>query len=365
MEDALRAYLYALKTRADQGNTLRVSLYALKTRADQGKENTVLSHEQAFLMKPKVDFCFKELMEDAEVRKGFISALLGIRPEEIVWTKLLPTHLRKEHPEDKLGILDIRVSILEHVKGKDDSSESESQMDLEIQLAPFPLWPERSIFYLSKMFTGEIHKGQDYEVLQKCIHVGILDFMLFEEDDEFYSCFHLWEDHRRRMYSDKLEIHILELPKLKERDYPDTELLNWARFFNAEQKEEFEMAAEASPYVKKAFERLMDISEDEEKRLEYEAREKAIRDHNYLMNYNLKRGLEEGREQGLQQGLKQGLEQGVQQGLKQGLEQSTKAFIEMCQDDSYSKEETISRLVRRLSLSPEAAKEYLEKYWKA
>lgn len=31
-----------------------------------------------FIMKPKVDFCFKELMEDAEVRKGFIAAVLHI-----------------------------------------------------------------------------------------------------------------------------------------------------------------------------------------------------------------------------------------------------------------------------------------------
>ncbi len=36
-----------------------------------------MSNEQTFLMKPKVDFCFKELMGDAEIRKGFISALLG------------------------------------------------------------------------------------------------------------------------------------------------------------------------------------------------------------------------------------------------------------------------------------------------
>ena len=91
-----------------------------------------MSNEQTFLMKPKVDFCFKELMEDAEVRKGFISALLGVKPEEIEHTVLLPTHLRQEHPEDKLGI----------------------------QLAPFPLWPERSVFYLAKMYTGEIQKGR-------------------------------------------------------------------------------------------------------------------------------------------------------------------------------------------------------------
>lgn len=36
-----------------------------------------------FIMKPKVDFCFRELMADAKVRQGFIGALLGVDPEEV------------------------------------------------------------------------------------------------------------------------------------------------------------------------------------------------------------------------------------------------------------------------------------------
>lgn len=41
---------------------------------------------------------------------------------------------------------------------------------------------------------------------------------------------------RRRMYSDKLELHIPELPKLAKREYPQTELLKWASFFSAEKR---------------------------------------------------------------------------------------------------------------------------------
>ena len=48
----------------------------------------------------------------------------------------------------------------------------------------------------------------------------------------------------RKLYSDKFEIHTLELPKLAKHDYPETELLKWLQFINAETKEEFEMAAE-------------------------------------------------------------------------------------------------------------------------
>ena len=65
--------------------------------------------DEDFIMKPKVDFCFKELMEEAEVRKGFSAAVLHIPPEDIAETLLLPTNLRKKYEEDKLGILDVRV----------------------------------------------------------------------------------------------------------------------------------------------------------------------------------------------------------------------------------------------------------------
>lgn len=295
--------------------------------------------KEIFLMKPKVDFCFKELMEDSEVRRGFISALLGVAPEEIVHTELRPTHLRKEHAEDKLGILDVRVL----VNGK-------TQMDIEIQMMSFPQWPERSLYYLGKMYVDQIKEGEEYSVLQKCIHVGLLDFILFEEDEEFYSRFHLWEDTRRRMYIDKLEIHVLELPKLAGRKYPETELLKWARFFNAEKKEEFEMTAETNPYINRAYERLTKISADEEKRWEYEAREKAIRDHNWMMKCS--------REEGLKEGLKEGLEQGRKAALEQGIQ----IFILDNLEEQVPKDRILSKMVRRFELSMEQAEELYLKY---
>ena len=82
--------------------------------------------------------------------------------------------------------------------------------------------------------------------------LGILNFIMFD-DEEYYSHFHFWSDKGRKLYSDKFEIHTLELPKLAKHDYPETELLKWLQFINAETEEEFEMAAEKSEYIKKAY----------------------------------------------------------------------------------------------------------------
>ncbi len=47
-----------------------------------------------FLMKPKVDFAFKEIMADSMTRVGFLSAILKLDPKDIKETHLINTNLR-------------------------------------------------------------------------------------------------------------------------------------------------------------------------------------------------------------------------------------------------------------------------------
>ena len=68
-------------------------------------------NREEFIMLPTVDFCFKELMQNARVRQGMIAALLGVEPEEIEETILLPTILHTEYYRTmKYGILDVKVT---------------------------------------------------------------------------------------------------------------------------------------------------------------------------------------------------------------------------------------------------------------
>ena len=65
-----------------------------------------------------------------------------------------------------------------------------------------------------------------------------------------------------------------------------------------------------SEYIEEAYRELERMSADERARLEYEARQKAIRDHEAIMSSAWNRGLQEGREQGAKEGREQGIEQG-------------------------------------------------------
>lgn len=234
-------------------------------------EKETKKQEEKFLMLPSVDFCFQELMEDKEILKGFCGAILRVAPEEIVEIELLPKQLRKKYKEEKYGILDVHIRL-----------NNGDRMNIEMQSTSYDYWQERSLFYLSKMYVEQIQQGEDYDSLKKCIHVGILNFNLFRHN-RYYSRFHIWEDTSREMYTDKFEIHILELTKIAQYEYSQTELLRWAKFFGAKSREEMQMLAEQDKYIDKAYRRLEEMSADEQKRWEYEMRQKAIRDQRHML----------------------------------------------------------------------------------
>ncbi len=247
--------------------------------------------DDKFIMLPTVDVCFKSLMNNPKVRKGFIAALLNVTPETIAETTLLPTALRQDYPDDKLGILDVRVLM-----------EDRQQFDMEMQVAYFEYWDARILFYLSKIFTDQLKKGEPYENLKKCIHVSILDFIYFEDDDDCHRTICFCDEKTGKKYTDLMEIQILELRKLPKELKNDPDILNWMRFLGGKTRREFEAMAKKDEYIEEAYRELEKLSADEQAKLEYEAREKAIRDHNSQMNSALKRGIQRGMEKGIEKG---------------------------------------------------------------
>ena len=67
------------------------------------------------------------------------------------------------------------------------------------------------------------------------------------------------------------------------------------------------MVAEKNVYIGSAYRHLQVISQDEEKRMEYEAREKAIRDYNQGMFEAEQRGELRGRAEGRLEGERNGI----------------------------------------------------------
>lgn len=257
-------------------------------------------------MSLKVDFAFKELMNNDKVRKGFIAAVLHIDAEDIILTTILNTYLRKEHKDDKLGILDVRVEMNGNI-----------EIDIEIQVVPFKYWAERTLFYNSKMYVETIEAGKKYSVLKKVISISILNFNLLDEKD-FYNSFHIRNDKTYSIFTDMMEWHTIELLKLPENIKNTNDLLElWAGFIkkSGEDKELIKMIATKNTYLQAAYDELEKISADKQKRMEYEARQKAL----YAFNTSMEEAEQRGIEQGIAQGIAQGIEKGKYEIAKEAL----------------------------------------------
>lgn len=103
--------------------------------------------------------------------------------------------------------------------------------------------------------------------------------------------------------------------------------------------------ANTNEYIDEAYSTLLKLSADDKKRLEYESREKAIRDYNSQM-HSAERS-----------GIKQGIAIGEERG-------EAKQIIEMGQDFGLSDNDILERLQAKLHLPLNNAKEYLEKFGK-
>ena len=163
-----------------------------------------------------------------------------------------------------------------------------------MQNAFFAFWPNRVLFSLGKMYTSQLKEGEGYENLKQCVHVSILNFIHFPDDNICFRAISFCEEGTGKIYTDKMKIYVLELPKLPPEQKNEKDIIRWMRFLRAKSRKEFEKMAERDEYIQEAYEALKRMSADEKKRLEYEAREKALRDYNTQMYSAEKRGIEAG-----------------------------------------------------------------------
>ena len=153
---------------------------------------------------------------------------------------------------------------------------------------------------------------------EKCVHVSILDFIHFPQDEKCCRKIVFCDAKTGEQYTDLMELHILELKKLPPEDQNEGGIIRWMRFLGGKNRKEFEDMAKKDEYIEEAYNELKKLSLDDQKRLEYELRQKAVRDHNMMMKSAEKRGLEIGKEIGKKEGEQTALRRIVDHQLKAG-----------------------------------------------
>ena len=99
------------------------------------------------------------------------------------------------------------------------------------------------------------------------------------------------------------------------------------------------MPARENVYIQRAYDVLEEISADEQKRIEYNTRQKWLYDYNTMMEENLQRGIQIGEERGIAIGEERGRQQGIAIGEERGINNTKKEMSERMKDLGYTEEQ--------------------------
>ena len=150
---------------------------------------------------------------------------------------------------------------------------------------PHPFFPERLLFYWSKVYGAGIQKGMKYSSLSRVYSITFLNASLFKNTEDFLTTFLLLDKKTGKIQlTDHLEMHIIELEKIgKNLSGIHTKLESWAYFFREVHnltEDALQDLRSKNPMIEKAIEELEYLSQDDKNRQLYEEQLKAELDYN-------------------------------------------------------------------------------------
>ena len=118
----------------------------------------------------------------------------------------------------------------------------------------------------NKVLRDQLNQGQGYNEIKPVIHIGFLNYTLFEECPEFYATYKLINVKNHHVYSDNLTLSVVDLTKIESAAEEDKEyqIDKWAALFKAKTWEELRMIADKNVYLNEASETMYQMSADEQ-----------------------------------------------------------------------------------------------------
>ena len=240
------------------------------------------------MLSPKLDVVFQRLFGELgseKITKGFVEKILGEKIERVELSK--NPILRRETVHGKLGVLDVLVEF-----------NANEKINLEMQVAEVNDMPERILYYWSRLYTRGLKKGNQYDRLQRTIVILITEYELkgLEELGYHTEWKIIEEKERKKILTDKLEIHILELNKIRGKEQEEDELLDWLFFIDNPESERVKEAMKENEELQEAKEKLSQMSEEEEMQRLAWWREKALHDEASAKGMGKREGIEIGKQ---------------------------------------------------------------------
>ena len=246
------------------------------------------------------DYVFRKIFGEKNVDSlaDFLSAVLDMPEGELAELVVDDPNLYPERKGGKAGELDIRVR-----------TKSGNILNIEIQINPEHSFGKRIAYYNSRIFSGQLARGDDYSILHRTVSVVIADFLLIAENNDCANRFQWYNIANGTLLTDVQEINTLELTKLSGTD-DGTKLWPWLRLLKLKKEDEMVEVASENIAMKNVIVTLREMSADEAERRLAEAREKEARDRRsaYLSGETAgeARGIEIGEARGIEVGKARG-----------------------------------------------------------
>ena len=269
-------------------------------------------------LSPKLDVVFQALFGEVgneSITKGFLETILERKIDSIDLSK--NPILRREFKDEKLGVLDIIAKL--------DKNEI---CNIELQIVDKKNIIERILYYWSRLYSRQIKSGEDYKILQKAIVILITDFKIENlEELDYHSRWKIMEDKQGKkiILTQKLEIDIIELPKIIGKEKEQDNLLDWLYFLENPKSERVTEKMKENENLKEAVKKLDNLSEDEKMQRIADLRQKAIMDEKAIYE----KGLEIGLEKGIQRGMEKGIEKGIMEGSQKEKIEIAKKMLDL------------------------------------
>lgn len=227
--------------------------------------------------------------------RALLNALLGRTGDErITHLDILNPHGDKSHVQDRGVVLD--------VKARDGAGRL---FNVEVQVTEEPDYVSRSLYYLARLFTEQLVKGDPFEQVNQTIAISLLDYNLFPDVEDLHSTYRFYDVAHRRELSDVLEIHYIELLKFK-KDRPATLRTPFERWLHvlkfgelyARDLEVLPAELKREEGVEMAIERMRQARASDEVREMILVREMALHDEATRLSHARRKAAEEGRAEG-------------------------------------------------------------------
>ena len=226
---------------------------------------------------------------------------------------------------------------------------------VEVQLNREGAFFERSLYYASCSLADQLDVKEGYDRLRPVIFVSILRFVLFRDRKATWHSVHrLLDEENHRCYTDGLEFHFLELPKLKRcfrsGELEDTGLSRLLRYLGRMGgKQEMDRLAEQDTGVEQLERGVRSFFRSRGNLALYMLQERAETDYRNAFKYREEKALAKGRAKGRAEGEAKGRAEGSLEMLfslvRDGLLPLTQAWVSGT-DDEYAITPPARRIMR-------------------